>query len=314
MGSEFPVGCSHISARIDGWRCDRHDASRITMLRLITAAVLLLLAALPARPHAAAQAAGSRPSAAAPTSYTVGPDDVLKVTVVGEEKLSDSYKVDADGSINFPLLGRLVIGGMTVRQVESELATQLLKFLRRPQVLVEVEDYKSRHIYILGEVKQTGKYALQGEMTLLEMLALAGSANPGASSEAVVLRKRPGASADSAALPGESDEVARVNLNDLRSGKLVGSVLLQDGDTIYVPPADRFYVSGYVRNPGGYELKPGMTVEQAISLAGGITERGSNRRIKIRRQLGPNQYQEINAKMTDLVKPNDTIRVPQRLI
>jgi polysaccharide export outer membrane protein len=81
-----------------------------------------------------------------------------------------------------------------------------------------------------------------------------------------------------------------------------------------VPPADRFYVSGFVRNPGGYELQPGMTVEQAISLAGGITERGSNRRIKIRRQVAPNEFKEIDAKMTDPVKANDTIRVPMRFI
>jgi polysaccharide export outer membrane protein len=284
------------------------------MPRLILTLVLAL-AALPSLASAAAdQAPGTRPVTVVPTTYTLGADDVLKITVVGEEKLSDSYRVDGDGSINFPLLGRLLVAGMTVRQIETELAEQLLKFLRRPQVLVEIEEYKSRHVYILGEVKQTGKFVLQGDMTLLEMMTLAGGLNAAASSEVLVLRKRPGATPDSAALPGESDEIARINLNDLRSGKLVGSVLLQDGDTIFVPPAERFYVSGLVRNPGGYELKPGMTVEQAITVAGGITERGSRRGIKILRQVGPNQYKEIDAKMTDLVQANDTIRVRQRYI
>ena len=118
------------------------------------------------------------------------------------------------------------------------------------------------------------------------------------------------------ALPGDprSAEVMRVNLDDLREGKLSANMLLQDSDTIIVPAAERFYVSGFVKTPGSFVLRPGMTVRQAIAEAGGLTERGSTRGIKIIRKDANGKEVEIDAKMSDPVRPNDTIRVRQRLI
>jgi len=117
------------------------------------------------------------------------------------------------------------------------------------------------------------------------------------------------------ALPGDdrSAEVLRVSLDDLRAGVLSANVLLQDSDTIIVPPADRFYVTGYVKQPGSFVLRTGMTVRQAIAEAGGITERGSTRGIKIIRKVKDKEV-ELDADMSDLVQPNDTIRIRQRLI
>jgi protein involved in polysaccharide export with SLBB domain len=80
-----------------------------------------------------------------------------------------------------------------------------------------------------------------------------------------------------------------------------------------VPPAERFYVTGFVRQPGSFVLRPGMTVRQAIAEAGGVTERGSSRGIKIIRKENGKEV-ELDADMADLVKPNDTIRIRQRLI
>jgi polysaccharide export outer membrane protein len=94
---------------------------------------------------------------------------------------------------------------------------------------------------------------------------------------------------------------------------LAANILLQDNDTIFVSAADRFYVTGFVRTPGSFVLQPNMTVQQAIAVAGGLTERGSTRGIKIRRKVKGKDV-EVNARMTDLVQPNDTIQVRQRLI
>ena len=105
----------------------------------------------------------------------------------------------------------------------------------------------------------------------------------------------------------------RVSLEDLREGRLVANILLQDNDTIIVPPAERFYVDGFVKQPGSFVLRPGMTVRQAITEAGGISERGSTRGIKIIRKVKDKEV-ELDADMSDLVQPNDTIRVRQRLI
>ena len=114
--------------------------------------------------------------------------------------------------------------------------------------------------------------------------------------------------------PGQGDaDIEHTSLREIEDGKLSRNVVIRDGDTIFVPKANRFYVIGMVRNAGSYPLERNITVLQAISTAGGISERGSNRRLKIIR-IEDNKRKEIDAKPTDIVKPNDTIKVSQRLI
>ena len=98
-----------------------------------------------------------------------------------------------------------------------------------------------------------------------------------------------------------------MNLRDIQAGTLSANVMIRDGDTIFVPRAERFYVTGHVRSPGAYVFEPNLTVLQAISLAGGLTDRGSNRGLRIIRN-----QKELDAKLTDIVQPGDTIIVRQR--
>jgi polysaccharide biosynthesis/export protein len=273
------------------------------IVRLVVVAVL------------SAQAIGAQPTPIvdARSTYTVGPSDVLKVTVFNESELTGSFRVDNDGSISYPLLGRLPVQGKTSRQIEEALRKLLLDgYVRNPQVSVEVDQFRSRTIFIIGEVRNAGKYPLQGEMTLLEVLALAGSVTTDASSEILILRPRDGTITGPIG-PDDQAEQIRANLDDMKVGRMSANVPLQDGDTIYVPAAERFYVSGHVRNPGSFKLMRGMTVQQAIAVAGGLTDRGSDRRIKIRRVEG-DQQKLIDAKLTDMVLPGDTIIIAQRLI
>jgi polysaccharide export outer membrane protein len=251
--------------------------------------------------------------------YEVGPSDVLNIKVFNEADLSGPFSVDSDGTITFPFLGRVTVGGKTVRDIEAQLTKALTgAYLRNPQISVEIGNYRSRAIFILGEVKAPGKYSIEGPMTLLEVLAKAGSLTAAAGNSIIVQRYKDGLAAavsNEPMLPGDprGAEVMRVNVSDLNEGRLNANILLQDSDTIVVPAADRFYVTGFVRQPGSFVLRPGMSVQQAIAEAGGFTERGSTRGIKIVRQVNGKEV-EINAKMSDLVKPNDTIRVRQRLI
>ena len=104
-----------------------------------------------------------------------------------------------------------------------------------------------------------------------------------------------------------------MNLREIEDGRLSRNVTIRDGDTIFVPKAERFFVIGMVRNPGWYVLERNMTVLQAISMAGGISERGSNRRLTIVR-IVDNKRKEIDAKPTDIVTAGDTIVVRQRLL
>ena len=115
-------------------------------------------------------------------------------------------------------------------------------------------------------------------------------------------------------MPGQQDaEVVNVNLREIQDGRLSRNVTIRDGDTIFVPKAERFFVVGLVRNAGSYILERNMTVLQAISTAGGITERGSSRRIHIVR-IVDNKRKEFDAKPTDIVQSGDTIVVRQRLL
>jgi polysaccharide biosynthesis/export protein len=246
--------------------------------------------------------------------YMVGPDDLLTVTVFDEPDLSGKYRVDGDGSITFPLIGRVQAAGLTIPVLQERIRSMLATgYIRYPQVRVEIDQYKSQNVFVIGEVRAPGKYTLSGSMSLIEALALAGSPTAAASNELIVVHpKKTGQGSPQAATDPDGDvERTRVNLKDLQLGKAGLEIVLEDGDTIYVPKAQIFYVNGYVIHPGSYVLDPGMTVLQAISLAGGLSERGSDRGIKIVRMVN-GRREEIDAKVTDAVQANDTILIRQR--
>lgn len=272
------------------------------------ACILLLLTA--------AGAAAQTPDAPdSRRNYVVGAQDVLKVSVFDEPQLSGTFRVDSDGTFTYPFIGRLRAVGQTLRSIETELARLLADgYVRRPQVTIEVDQYRSRTVFIVGEVRSPGKYPLAGDMTLIEALALAGSTTTTAGSEVLILRPAE-EGADAEAQPGETPEsrTTRVSLADLQSGRLGNDLLLQEGDTIFVPKAERFYITGHVRSPGAYTHERGMTVLQALALAGGLSDRGSNRGIKIVRVVDGKRT-EMGVDLDDVVLPNDTIRVRQRLL
>lgn len=231
-----------------------------------------------------------------------------------EPQLSGHFRIENDGSISYPFLGRVTVGGLTVAAVASMVRLGLASgYLRDPQVTVEVVEFKSQSVFVMGEVRTPGKYVLSGTATLLDALAQAGSITAAAGAEVLILHPRQRGTG-SPTLPGQGDaDVEHVNLRDIEAGKLSRNVSIRDGDTIFVPKVDRFFVIGMVRNAGSYPLERNMTVLQAISTAGGISERGSNRRLKIVR-IVDNKRKEIDAKPTDIVQPGDTIVVPQRLL
>lgn len=243
----------------------------------------------------------------AQNDYVVGAQDVLAVTVFGESELSGKYTVEQDGTFTFPQLGRVKAGGLTLRALEQELKTKLADgYLKNPQVAVAVETYRSQRIIVMGEVRTPGEYQLNGEMTLLAALARAGSTTPTAGHEATIVRPRRNPKAGE-----DPSEVIRIDLTDLQAGDMTLNIPLQDGDTINVPKAQSVFVAGQVKNPGAYAVDPGTTVLQLLSLAGGLTDRGSDNRIRIQRVVNGKQS-EVGAKLTDVVKPGDTIIVKER--
>ena len=253
------------------------------------------------------------PAVAQQADYVVGAQDVLTVTVYDQADLSGKYKVEADGSFSFPLIGRMKAAGMTLRALEADLQKRLADgYLRNPQVTVAVETYQSQRIFMLGEVRQPGPYPLSGNMTLIEALSKAGSTTAAAADEILVVRPAAG-TVTGPLLPDQAGDstVIRVNIRDLQEGDLTKNITLKDGDTIVVPKAQSVYVFGQVKTPGAYAVAKGITVLQALSLAGGVTDRGSTGRVKIIRTVD-GKKKEMKAKLTDTVEPGDTLIVAER--
>jgi polysaccharide export outer membrane protein len=243
-----------------------------------------------------------RPAVIASSNYRIGPQDQLLITVVDEPELTGKFPVDTDGMFSYPYLNRVRAAGMTAEELQNQIATLLRNgYLRSPQIRVEIDQFRSQSVMVIGEVRQAGKIPMTGaSMTLLEALVASGSPTAQASSE-IIVRHR--------AADGKEAEEIRVNRKDLELGK--SDVMLRDGDIINVPSAQRFYMDGYVRSPGTYVLDPGLTIQQAIALAGGLTERGSDRGITATRLIKAKTV-EVPLKMDDKVQPNDTIHIRSR--
>jgi polysaccharide export outer membrane protein len=265
---------------------------------------LLVLGALCVTAPAAAQSAAD---------YVIGPQDVLNIQVFDQADLGGKYTVETDGTFSFPLIGRVTAGGMTLRSFETELKKKLADgYFRNPQVTVGVEQYRSQRVFVMGEVRNPGPVALTGGMTLIEALARAGSTLPSASGEVAIVRDPDGAKKGPALPdPDKAANIVRASIRDLEGGSMTQNVELHDGDTIFVPRAESAYVFGQVKTPGAYAIQKDTTVLQALSLAGGVTENGAMNRIKIVRIVS-GEKKELKVKLTDLVKPGDTIIVPEK--
>ncbi len=239
------------------------------------------------------------------TTYQIGAQDQLKITVADDPGLSQSYRVDSDGSITMDYIGRVRAAGATPVDLQERVRALLANgYLKNPQVRVEVESYKSQSVIVSGEVRTPGKLPMSGAMTLLEALAAAGSPTSAASNELTIAHLR------RAGTEGRDADVTHVNWKDLQLGKGV-DVALQDGDLIHVPKAQTFFIYGQVKNAGTYVFEPGITVQQALAMAGGLSDRGSDRRIHVTRFVKGKSI-EISLKLGDKVQPGDTITVDQR--
>jgi polysaccharide export outer membrane protein len=257
--------------------------------------------------------------AASRAAYVIGPQDTLAITSYDQRDLTGKFTVEADGSFSYPLIGRVTVAGMTLREVESALEGELVRqgFFTAPQLLVTIDQYRSKRVYIVGEVRTPGAYSMSSEMRLVESLALAGSTLPSASGEAVIVSAPDkgmiiGSSPARLEDDEDSDRVIRVDLGQLENGDVSQNIALRDGDTVFVLRAANVYVFGEVKSPGAYPIRDRQTtVLQALSLAGGVTNRGSMGRLQIIR-IVDGRKTEMKVEPTDFVEASDTIVVRQR--
>jgi polysaccharide export outer membrane protein len=161
-------------------------------------------------------------------------------------------------------------------------------------------------------VRSPGAYPLTGNMTIIEAIARAGGTTPQADDEVLVVRPNDDDGEEGPrSVDADDATVLRVNVDEIQRGELSQNLALHGGDTIVVQRAQGIYVFGQVNAPGAYPIEKGMSVLQALSLAGGVTDRGSTGRVRIVRTVDGNK-KEIKVKLEDLVEPGDTIIVKER--
>lgn len=236
----------------------------------------------------------------------LGAGDKIHVTVFQNPDLTTDARLSARGTVSLPLIGRVALAGLTTERAAARIAARLKKgrFLVHPQVDVTVLDVRSRRVSVLGHVARPGQYPLDGEdLKLTDALALAGGIRDDGADKVIVVTKRKG-----------KVERLRIDVPKIyRSGDLSADIVLQSGDTVFVPSAPVFYVYGAVRKAGAYRLQPGTTVLDALSLGGGLAPRGSERGISIRRRMPNGDLRQIKATLADTVQAGDVIDVKPSL-
>jgi polysaccharide export outer membrane protein len=252
----------------------------------------------------AAVAAQAAPSG----DYVLGIGDVIRVSVYQNPDLSLDARVSEAGTISFPLLGTVKIGGLAVSDAEKKIANGLRdgNFLKQPQVSIFVQIVKGNQVSVLGLVNRPGRYPLEQTNTKLsEIIAAAGGVSVGSGSDIVVVTGlRNGKS-----FRTEIDFpriFAAVNAAD--------DMILQNGDTVYVDRAPVIYVYGEVYNPGIRGLQPDMTLMQGLAASGGINQRGTEKGIRIhRRDPVTGQIQVLSLGMNDKLQRDDVVYVKESL-
>jgi polysaccharide export outer membrane protein len=244
------------------------------------------------------------PGVANPLS-PLGPGDSLNLHVFGQPDMDSVLTVADDGTINVPLAGSVQVLGLSGDQAARRIEKALKdgRFFVDPHVTLTVTQSLSQRVSVLGEVKTPGRYPVDSRTSIPELLAEAGDRTPDASSTIYVLR------------PDATGNVKRypIEIQSLTGAGKAAQVTLRAGDTLYVPRADQFYIQGEVQKPGKYSIVPNLTVLQAISIGGGLTAKGSNRRFDIKR-AGPNgQQTTLKAKPDDLIQPDDVIVVKESI-
>ncbi|MDO9204584.1 SLBB domain-containing protein [Methylotenera sp.] len=320
--------------------------------------------------------------------YILGAGDLVRINVYGAPDMLTEARLSAAGTITFPLIGELKLGGTSPTAAEKRIADLLEKggFVKKAQVNLVVLQYQSQFVSVLGDVYKPGKYSLDRPSTLSDVLALAGGITPNGSDMVTLIRTTAGKTtkenydfrdlitkADAGSNPQVSgDDIVYVNAREVsvlgqvnrpgkysvvsgvrtvidflsqaggvsaggadkiivvtkRNGKILkreidvdllyrtgdtsGNFELADGDSIYVPRTPVFYIYGEVQRPGSFRLERNMNLSQALSTGGGLSARGTERGMKIKRLVN-GVLETLNAKASDLLQADDVVFVGESL-
>jgi polysaccharide export outer membrane protein len=242
------------------------------------------------------------PASAKPEDYRLGAGDLLKIAVFDHDELGADARISQSGNITFPLIGQVLVAGLSTREAELLLARRLIEggFVKQPQVSVLVSEYQSQKVSVMGQVAKPGQYPLDASKKLLDALALAGG----------VLNDT---AADDVTLVRANGSRVVIDLQLLFDGDPVVNLVVQDGDTVFVAHAPQFYIYGQVQHPGQYRLARNTSISQAISIGGGLTARGTQRGAIVKRVDATGKEHRIALRDEDVLQPNDVLLIKASL-
>jgi polysaccharide biosynthesis/export protein len=252
---------------------------------------------------------GAQPLAKA--DYPLGAGDAIQILVFQNPELTMETRVSENGSITYPLIGKVDLGGLSIAAAEKKIADALKAggFLQKPQVNIVLLKILGNQVSVLGQVNRPGRFPLETTNTRLsDMLATAGGAissgtTPGGDDVAIVTGTRSGQPFR------KKIDIASIFLTE----KVQDDIVLQGGDIIYVHRAPVFYIYGEVQRPGSFRVEREMTIMQALAQGGGPTARGSEKRIRMHRKTANGGIVQMEPLLTDTIQPNDVIYVKESI-
>lgn len=235
----------------------------------------------------------------------LGAGDVVKMTVFNNPDLTLETRINETGAVTFPLIGQVMVAGLSTAAAEKKIAQMLDSggFVRKPQVNILVTVLTSQQVSVLGQVNRPGRYPLDGKRSVLDLLAQAGGISADGGDTVSLIRKHDGKT---------SKEIIDV-VGMVRSGELNQDLELAANDVLYIERAPRFYIYGEVQRPGPFRLERSMSLVQALSAGGGLTPRGTERGIVIKRRSADGKLENIKAKHDDLLQNDDVVYVSESL-
>ena len=268
------------------------------MRKIVVSALAIAVAAAMGLARAQDAAKAQDAKEAFVRAYRIGPGDLLEIRVFEVKELDQVVRVSEDGSITLPLLGRVVVEGMTQEGVTKKL-TDLLsaKYVKNPQVTIFIKEYKNQQVAVIGAIARAGSYELVGRKNLLQIISMAGGFSESAGNEVFILREGP---------DGQTSTIA-VDLKDLLgNGNQSLNVAIEPNDVINVPVDKeiRVFVMGRVTRPGAVKskLSEGITLFQAIADAGGLAEGAKESAITITRKDQAGKERKIKVNLKDIIK------------
>lgn len=241
-----------------------------------------------------------------PDEYRLGAGDTVRIQVFQNPDLTLETRVSEGGVITYPLIGSVQVGGLTISAAEKKIAKGLRDggFVQQPQVNISVLQVRGSQVSVLGLVSRAGRFPLETFNTrVTEVLAMAGGIAPNGADTVILVGIRNGK-------PFRKEiDVASLYLNNQPSEDIV----VAGGDSIYVHRAPVFYVYGEVQRPGSFRVERAMTVQQALAQGGGLTQRGTESRMRLHRRSADGKVQEIKPSPHTLIMPDDVLYVGESL-